>query len=141
MRNDGGARAAVNQVINEALNRAGLGDRYLDQLNPWRTMLRMHLTTWAEALTFDRSDCHAWGASPNYELFRTVLGVEPTAPRFKRVRIAPHPNGLTNISGSVPSPYGAIQVSIHNGEVHAELPPGMEGELEWQGQSRKLPAR
>ena len=130
--------------LNEALLRAGLGDRYLEMLGPWRTMLDLHLTTWAEALTFDRSDCHAWGASPNYELFRTVLGVESAAPGFKRVRIAPNMNGLPEVSGTVPSPPGEISVSLRvRGEGIAatiDLPPGVEGEFVWKSQTRPLKA-
>ena len=116
-----------------------LGNRYLEMLGPWHTMLGMHLTTWAEALSFDRSDCHAWGASPNYELFRTVLGVEPAAPGFKRVRIAPNLNGLPEISGSVPSPHGVISVSLKaGGKAVVNLPAGMEGEFVWQGKTSPL---
>jgi hypothetical protein len=125
--------------VNEALLRAGMGDRYVDMLGPWRTMLNLHLTTWAEALSFDRSDCHAWGASPNYELFRTVLGVESAAPGFKRVRVAPHLNGLPEFSGTVPSPRGAISVSVNKaGKAVIDLPPGMEGEFVWNGVTRNL---
>ena len=120
--------------VNEALLRAGMGDRYLSMLGQWRTMLKLHLTTWAESLSFDRSDCHAWGASPNYELFRTVLGVEPAAPGFKRVRIAPNLNGLPQVSGTVPSPHGMISVSINaRGEAEIGLPEGVEGEFIWHG--------
>jgi alpha-L-rhamnosidase len=130
--------------LNEALLRAGLGDHYLEMLGPWRAMLDLHLTTWAEALTFDRSDCHAWGASPNYELFRTVLGVESAAPGFKRVRIAPNLNGLPEVSGTVPSPHGAISVSLRaRGEgidASIELPAGVEGEFYWKGRIRPLKA-
>ena len=127
--------------VNEALLRAGLGDRYLSMLGPWRTMLGMHLTTWAEALTFDRSDCHAWGASPNYELFRTVLGVESAAPGFKRVRIAPNMNGLPAVSGTVPSPHGPISVSLKaGGKAAIDLPPGTDGEFIWKGATHILKA-
>ncbi|HLJ47256.1 MAG TPA: alpha-L-rhamnosidase N-terminal domain-containing protein [Bryobacteraceae bacterium] len=126
--------------VNEALTRAGLGDRYLEMLGPWKTMLGMHLTTWAEALTFDRSDCHAWGASPNYELFRTVLGVSSAAPGFKRVRIAPNLNGLPEVSGSVPSPRGPIAVHVSAHKATIDLPAQLEGEFVWQGQTRKLNA-
>ncbi len=127
--------------FNEALLRAGLGDRYLEMLGPWRQMLAMHLTTWAESLSFDRSDCHAWGASPNYELFRTVLGVESAAPGFRKVRIAPNLNGLAEVSGSVPSPRGPISVSLQRGaKAIVNLPPGMEGEFVWAGKSHPLKA-
>jgi alpha-L-rhamnosidase len=52
-------------------------------------MLNRGLTTWAEtADPTTRSDCHAWSASPNYELFRTVLGIDSAAPGFRRVNPA-----------------------------------------------------
>jgi alpha-L-rhamnosidase len=70
--------------LHSAMNKAGAGDRYLDMLGPWRTMLAHGLTTWAETADPTRSDCHAWGASPNYELFRTVLGIDSAAPGFAR---------------------------------------------------------
>lgn len=127
--------------VNEALLRAGLGDRYLEMLGPWRVMLGLHLTTWAEALTFDRSDCHAWGSSPNYELFRTVLGIESAAPGFKRVRIAPHLNGLAEVSGTVPSPAGPITVAIkQDGKASIDLPRGIDGEFLWKGKTHVLKA-
>lgn len=125
--------------LNEALLRAGLGDRYIEMLGPWRAMLGLHLTTWAESQSFDRSDCHAWGASPNYELFRTLLGVESTAPGFKRVRIAPNLNGLKTVTGSVPSPHGPISVSLEaGGKATIEMPPGVDGEFVWKGKSHSL---
>jgi alpha-L-rhamnosidase len=126
----------------EAMNKAGLGDRYLDLLDPWRKMLAMNLTTWAEALSFDRSDCHAWGASPNFELFRTVLGVDSAAPGFAKVIIRPHLGALTEISGTVPHPKGLIKVSLKRAgadwKADITLPPGVEGELDWGPASRKL---
>ena len=67
--------------LHAALNRTGQGDRYLELLSPWREMMANGLTTWAETGEPDvRSDCHAWGASPNFELFRTVLGIDSAAP-------------------------------------------------------------
>ncbi len=50
------------------------------------------LTTWAEIddLNRARSDCHAWGSSPNIELYRIVLGIDSDAPGFSKVKIEPH---------------------------------------------------
>ncbi|MBN2318343.1 MAG: hypothetical protein JXR49_04665 [Acidobacteria bacterium] len=41
-----------------------------------------------------RSDCHAWGSSPNIELYRTVLGIDSGAPGFAEVRMEPHLGAL-----------------------------------------------
>jgi hypothetical protein len=124
------------------MNKAGAGDMYLDMLGPWRTMLGRGLTTWAETADPTRSDCHAWGASPNYELFRTVLGIDSAAPGFARVVIRPFLGKLTHVSGAIPHPKGeiAVTLTLTNGKLEAgvTLPAGVEGQFEWHGQTRSL---
>jgi hypothetical protein len=117
---------------------AGLGDRYLDLLDEWRQMLAAGLTTWAEQGVFrTRSDCHAWGSSPNIEFFRTVLGIDSGAPGWSRVRITPHPGKLEAVSGAIPHPKGLVEVSLKKGkdawEVQVAVPEGIGGELVWKG--------
>ncbi len=75
-----------------ALTKAGLGDDYLDWLDIWRKNINLGLTTWGEKSEVEttRSDCHAWGSSPNIEFFRIVLGIESDAPYFEKVKIEPH---------------------------------------------------
>ncbi|HEV7499376.1 MAG TPA: alpha-L-rhamnosidase C-terminal domain-containing protein, partial [Vicinamibacteria bacterium] len=129
--------------LHTALNRAGQGDRYLELLGPWRAMLAEGLTTWAETSEPDvRSDCHAWGASPNFELFRTVLGVDSAAPGFRRVVIRPFLGRLAHAAGAVPHPRGEIAVSLTAtaGQLDAavDLPEGVDGELVWGGARRAL---
>ena len=128
--------------LHAAVNKVGLGDRYLELLGQWRTMLSLGLTTWAEQLDPTRSDCHAWGASPNYEVFRTILGIDSAAPGFRRVRIRPFPGKLERVSGAIPHPRGEIAVSLVQaaGKLTAQvnLPPGVEGEFEWRGTTRPL---
>jgi hypothetical protein len=128
--------------LHSALNKAGEGDRYLDMLGPWRTMLNNGLTTWAETEDPSRSDCHAWGASPNFELFRTVLGIDSAAPGFKRVTIRPYLGTLTSVSGAIPHPRGEITVRLsRSGEaLQAEisLPEGVTGDFIWRGKSVAL---
>lgn len=129
--------------LHQALVKAGLGDRYLDMLDIWRRMLSLGLTTWAEREgSRVRSDCHAWGASPNIELFRTVLGVDSAAPGFARVRIEPHLGSLEKASGVIPHPRGFIEVKYERvgNELQAEiqLPAGVEGELLWHGERHSL---
>jgi len=128
--------------LHAAMNKAGAGDRYLEMLGPWRTMLGRGLTTWAESADPTRSDCHAWGASPNYELFRTVLGIDSAAPGFARVTIRPFLGKLTHVSGAIPHPKGEIAVTLTlvNGKLEAgvTLPAGVEGRFDWHGQTRDL---
>ena len=124
--------------VNSTLRLAGLGDRYFEQLGPWREMLKDGLTTWSEWNGSDsRSDCHAWGASPNFELFRTLVGVEPAAPGYAQVRIGPSLGSLHHVEAVIPHPRGEIRVAYHvvGAEKRAEitLPPGITGTLEWFG--------
>ena len=129
---------------NAALREVGLGDRYLDMLDPWRQMLKNGLTTWAETADPARSDCHAWGASPNFELLRTVAGIDSMAPGFARVRVAPNLGMLNQVHARMPHPKGDIDVRLVRlgGKLTAdvELPAGITGEFDWAGAQRPLAA-
>jgi hypothetical protein len=127
----------------KALKKAGLGDRYLDQLKPWRDMLDLGLTTWAETPDPTRSDSHAWSAHPNYDLLATVAGIEPAEPGFAKVRIAPHLGSLTSLTAAVPTPRGTVSVKYsRSGDTltaDVTLPDGVNGVLQWKG--REVPLK
>jgi len=138
------ASVYFRHYLHSAVNKSGEGDRYLELLGPWRRMLAQGLTTWSEiADPTTRSDCHAWGASPNYELFRTVLGIDSAAPGFKRVSVRPFLGKLTRASGSIPHPSGEVSVKLSRAgskiEAEVSLPRGVEGEFVWRGARRPLP--
>ena len=131
--------------VHYALAKVGEGDRYLDLLGDWHDMLARGLTTFAEIVdrpnSPSRSDCHAWSASPNIEMFRTVLGVDSAAPGFRRVSVRPHLGKLKAVSGVVPHPKGLVEVRIEpGGQVTVNLPPGITGEFAWRGVRRELSA-
>jgi hypothetical protein len=120
-----------------AMKKAGLGDEYLDQLGPWRHMLSLGLTTWAEKPEPTRSDCHAWSAHPNFDLLATVAGIEPAAPAFGQVEIRPHLGALRELKATLPHPQGEIRVAYHRdgGHLKAEvdLPQKLSGWFYWGG--------
>jgi alpha-L-rhamnosidase len=122
--------------VHTALAKIGEGDRYLEQLDDWRGMLARGLTTFAEIVDTPgsptRSDCHAWSASPNIEIFRTVLGVDSAAPGFRRVSVRPHLGALKFASGSVPHPRGKVDVRIEAGAASVTLPEGVTGDFAWK---------
>lgn len=128
--------------MNATLREVGLGGEYLDMLGPWRDMLGDGLTTWAEWSGADaRSDCHAWGASPNIDLFRTLAGIESAGPGFSKVRIAPNPGSLQHVAASIPHPAGEIRVDLRQGKqasADIELPARIGGEFVWNGASHPL---
>lgn len=129
--------------LNQALKVSGLGDLFLDNLDVWRDQMALGLTTWAEMPEPSRSDCHAWGASPNIEFYRILLGIDSGAPGFSSVRISPSLCGLKNLSGSMPHPLGLISVSYTiddygEGEARVILPEGLSGVFIWEGKELPL---
>ncbi|NJN25120.1 MAG: alpha-L-rhamnosidase [Cyclobacteriaceae bacterium] len=125
--------------LNQALRQAGMGDKYIEMLSPWRDMLSIGLTTFAEKPEPSRSDCHAWSASPNYDLLATVLGVRPGSPGFKTVKIEPHLGALSFAKGKVPCPQGIIEIKIERQnekkmEALIKIPKGMHGTFLWNGE-------
>ena len=128
----------------EAYVKAGLGNDYLNWLDIWRENIAMGLTTWGEdADVFGtRSDCHAWGSSPNIELYRTVLGIDSDAVAFKKVRIEPRLGELKEIGGTIPHPQGAITVQYKVKGNHiqgtVELPKDVDGIFVWNGKQLPL---
>ncbi len=127
-----------------AMKKAGIADEYLSQLGPWKEMLRLGLTTWAETPEPTRSDCHAWSAHPNFDLLSTVAGIEPAAPGFSRVVIAPHLGALKSLDATVPHPAGEIRVSYRRSaaklDANISLPAGVTGSFNWKGVTKPLRA-
>jgi hypothetical protein len=129
-----------------ALIKAGLGNDYLSWLDKWYENITMGLTTWAEDSNVNtaRSDCHAWGASPNIEFYRTVLGIDTDAPGFARVKIEPHLGTLQKAGGEIPHPQGKISVKylLEAGKWNIEinLPGTLTGTFVWEGKSYSLNA-
>jgi hypothetical protein len=132
--------------VHTAVNMVGDGDRYLGLLGEWESMLSRGLTTFAERYdepgNSSRSDCHAWSSSPNFEIFRTVLGIDTAAPGFRRVRIHPFLGALERVSGSIPHPRGEVSVKLERAgsRLRAEitLPDGVSGAFSWKGAERPL---
>lgn len=126
----------------EALKKANLGNRFLGLLQPWHDMLNIGLTTFAESPEPVRSDCHAWSASPNYELLSLVCGIRPASSGFASVLVAPQPGNLKWIKGKVPHPKGDILLDMDMTKKTAEvtLPDGLKGEFIWQGKTTLLKA-
>ena len=100
-----------------------------DMLNSyWGEMLRLGATTiWEEfdptkkgiehyemyGGKYEKSLCHAWGASPIYLLGKYALGVKPTDVGYKAYEVKPNLMCFGEISGTVPTPCGDIFVSLN----------------------------
>jgi hypothetical protein len=116
----------------------------MDWLDIWHKNIAWGLTTWTEDSNVDytRSDCHAWGSSPNIEFYRTVLGIDSDAPGFAKIKIEPHLGALTNVGGTIPHPNGKIAVSYRLQQgiwtVNIHLPVKTSGKLIWKGKVYEL---
>ena len=130
--------------LHQALTKAGLGDNYLSWLDKWRENIQMGLTTWAEMSDVDqsRSDCHAWGASPNIEFYRILLGIDSDGLGFSKVKIEPHLGEIKKISGKIPHPNGEVVVDYQYQEnkwkISLSLPKSTTGSFIWKGKTYPL---
>jgi alpha-L-rhamnosidase len=128
-----------------AANKTGYGDKYVSMLDVWRKHLSVGLTTWGETTdpATTRSDSHAWGASPNIELYRILLGIDSDAPGFSKVKIEPHLGDLKKASGEIPHPQGTISASYllqsnNKWKIDLSLPNQTSGYLLWKGKRYEL---
>ena len=127
----------------EALREIGRVDLLIDKLDFWFGLQEKGLKTTSESPEPTRSDCHAWGAHPLYHYYASILGARPSAPGFRRVRIAPQFGPLTAIRGEMPHPTSDMlrfdlrrEGDVLRGELW--LPEGVTGELVWGDEERSL---
>lgn len=100
----------------------------------WGAMIDAGATTFWEHWEPTGSLCHAWSASPLYHLSQWLLGVVPTEPGWKKIRIQPFPGKLEFARGIVPTPLGPIRVEWEQSEedqlaVRIDVPEGMTAEF------------
>jgi alpha-L-rhamnosidase len=128
--------------LSRAIDKAGLGDDYLDTIRPWREMIGLGLTTTPENKEPTRSDTHAWSAHPIYDFLTIVAGIHPSSPGFASVRITPHPGVLEHFEAAMPHQQGEIRVQYQRDGAKAKfvisLPPGLPGILVWKGKEYGL---
>lgn len=65
---------------------------------------------------FRHSLCHGWASGPTAWMSENVLGVKILEPGYRKVRIEPQLGGLEWAEGTVPTPFGEIQVSHRKSE-------------------------
>jgi len=125
-----------------AVEHVGMGDYYLQLLQPWHEMVNLGLTTWAESPEPTRSDSHAWSAHPNFDLLTIVAGIHPDAAGFAKVRIEPHLGSLDELAAAMPTVKGTFQVRYKRlaTSLKAEviLPEGVSGKLLWNDAEKDL---
>ncbi len=128
--------------LTQALKKSEMSELYYSNLTPWREMLSMGLTTFAENPEPTRSDCHAWSSSPNYDFLATICGIMPSKAGFESVLIQPALGELQNVEAKMPHPQGEISIKLSRkgagveGEV--SLPTLLTGKFVWKGKEMSL---
>jgi len=124
----------------EALTKIGRIDKILESIRrDWGLMLDYGATTcWETFIGFlkdrlTRSHCHAWSSAPAYFLPAYILGVRPLEPGFKKILIQPNLFDLRWAKGTIPTPYGVIEMSCKEEkdfiDVRLNLPEVIEAEI------------
>jgi hypothetical protein len=131
--------------LTQALKKAGMSELYYANLTPWREMLKIGLTTFAEKPEPTRSDCHAWSSSPNYDFLATICGIMPEKAGFESVLVQPAMGELKSVEAQMPHPKGEISLKLSRvgekgitGEI--SLPPNTTGRFIWQDKTINLKA-
>lgn len=134
-----GVSLFYRHFLHEALARANRWDDLFASLTALATLAGSDETMpeHAQPLGYLSSHCHAWSSTATYDLSTYVAGVSPTAPGWKRVRVAPQLGPLTEVACRIPTPVGLVEVDLSQsgGKVAAEvvLPEGVVGEFVLDG--------
>ncbi len=122
----------------EAMLKTKQADKFISMLEPWKNMLEVGLTTFAENPEPTRSDCHAWSSSPIYYFLSAVAGITPSSPGFRTVSIEPNFGELSYINCKVPHPSGLIELKLKKNDFNnlvgeIILPMNLIGSFKWKG--------
>jgi alpha-L-rhamnosidase len=127
------AQPFFSHFVHEAIVRAGRRDLIPARCMRWWPQIERGDTSFEEywdARAGTGSRCHAWSATPTYDLTTWVLGVRPAAPGYSRAEISPHFGLLKHLEGRVPTPHGLIAVKLdreRGGEI--TIPTGVTARL------------
>jgi hypothetical protein len=118
--------------VNKCFAKIGRFDLLMKYLHKWEPMLELGQTgTIWETWSIAASECHAWAATPAYDLSTYWLGVKPLTPGFATVQIAPTFHELQFADGIFPTDRGDITVKWTKSDRHVELtiqiPPKIDG--------------
>ncbi len=116
------ANTSFNHFVFSALAKAGRFDLTLDLIRGYYgPMLETDTDTVWESFEATASICHAFSATPVYQLSAHALGIRPIAPGFKQFLIAPQTVDLNFARGVYPSVHGDIPVEWHCADGKLEL--------------------
>ena len=141
-----------SQYLLDGLYRAGADCHALELLTSqgersWAHMLydvgsTITMEAWDDRFKPNQDWNHAWGAAPANIIPRRLMGIMPTQPGFRHVRIHPMIAGLEYAEIKHPTPFGPIQMSVVQSEsklqIEGFLPDGVDGEFCFPNGGRAL---
>ena len=127
------AQPFMAHFLHQAVADAGLADRIAGLCLRWWPQVERGNTTFEEfwdAPPGTTSRCHAWSATPTFDLTTHVLGIRPIIESaddlgFRRAIVAPAFGHLHRVSGRVPTPAGDLVVDLAPEGGTIEVPEGM----------------
>lgn len=126
----------MSVYLMECWNRMGRLDLTLDKIRSgWGIMVQQGSTTaWETFSTAHRSEAHGSSSAPVYMLAAQLLGIQRKEPGFARIGICPPNTSLMWVQGSLPTPFGRIDVnwSKEGGErvMFVSIPAAIEVDIE-----------
>jgi alpha-L-rhamnosidase len=133
------AQPFFRYVLHDGLARAGRADLLADLCLDWQEFVDRGETTWPECWR-GGTHCHGWSSTPTRDLVWYVLGVQPAAPGFEAVRVAPRPGTLDWVQGRVPTPHGFVKVRASSDEIDIDSPVPILCDPHGPQAPRRLPA-
>ena len=109
------AQPFFSHLLHDAMVRAGRRDLVQSRCLKWWPQIERGNTVFEEyweARPGTGSRCHAWSATPTYDLTTHVLGVKPLKAGYAEAEIAPWFGTLRHLEGAVPTPKGMIEVTL-----------------------------
>ncbi len=110
-------------MVHEALGRMNAMEPLLTSVRHWSELLWEGNSTFAECWGFG-TPCHGWSSSPTSALITNILGIRPAEPGYRSAVVAPRYDLLPALSGSCPTPFGAIRLKCTESTitVHSPVP-------------------
>ncbi|MCU1469250.1 MAG: hypothetical protein JWQ39_399 [Glaciihabitans sp.] len=108
------AEPFYSYVIHDAVAQAGRAADLVTLMRRWSQFLVDGYDTFGECWGWG-TPVHGWSSTPTRDLVSYVLGIRPEAPGYARALIAPAPGPLTELAGSVPTPYGLVSMQLRDG--------------------------
>ncbi|MBD3352263.1 MAG: Bacterial alpha-L-rhamnosidase, partial [Candidatus Lokiarchaeota archaeon] len=98
----------VNQMFAK-VNRYDLIERYIQ--DGWVKMIEMGATSIWETWSDAGSLCHAWAATPAFDLIKHCAGFKIMKPGATHIKIEPHLMGLSYVKVIIPTIKGSVKIN------------------------------